>query len=153
MEAPVRNTDRKDTDFLKFVAIILIVNSHCDPFYPIPGLATGGAIGNSLFFSLWGFGLYLSHQKIHRSFREWIGKRFWRIYPTTWVTLILIEFPRRIFSNELTYGNLFESLGMFFYPPYWFLDAILFYAFPVYFIMQHKARKRIMVTTVLIAFL
>lgn len=49
---------RRDTEFLRCVAIIMIVNSHLDVFYPIPALGTGGAIGNSLFFMLSSFGLF-----------------------------------------------------------------------------------------------
>jgi peptidoglycan/LPS O-acetylase OafA/YrhL len=43
-------------DFLRFSAIVLVINSHMDSFYPIPELGTGGALGNALFFMLSAFG-------------------------------------------------------------------------------------------------
>ena len=50
---------RNDTSFIRVVAILLIVNSHLDAYYPISYLGTGTAIGNSLFFVLSSFGLSL----------------------------------------------------------------------------------------------
>ena len=37
-------------DFLRVLAILLVLNSHLDNLYPISALATGGAAGNGLFF-------------------------------------------------------------------------------------------------------
>ena len=42
-------------DLLKVIAVFLIINSHCEPVYRIKQLATGGALGNSLFFICSGF--------------------------------------------------------------------------------------------------
>jgi peptidoglycan/LPS O-acetylase OafA/YrhL len=46
-----------DTTFLRFVAIWLITNSYLDKRYPVSAMATGGQLGNSLFFMLSGFGV------------------------------------------------------------------------------------------------
>ena len=42
-------------DFIKCLAVALIINSHLDPIYPHSALATGGALGNSLFFIASGY--------------------------------------------------------------------------------------------------
>ncbi len=45
-------------DIIKFVAVLLIINSHADICYPkFKMLATGGAIGDALFLFL--FGIYV----------------------------------------------------------------------------------------------
>ena len=50
-------------DIVKFFAVFLIINSHADACYPKFGiLATGGAIGDSLFMFVSGFTLYLGKQ-------------------------------------------------------------------------------------------
>ena len=46
-----------DTTLMLCLATVLITLSHLDAFVPDPRIATGGAIGNSLFFFLSGFGL------------------------------------------------------------------------------------------------
>jgi len=57
-----------DTQFLRAIAILLVVNSHLDRYYPVSHLATGRAIGNSLFFFLSAFGIYLSQYKKQKCF-------------------------------------------------------------------------------------
>lgn len=50
-------------DILKCIAAILITNSHMDMLYPkFSFLATGGAIGDALFFFCSGFTLLLKPQ-------------------------------------------------------------------------------------------
>lgn len=48
-------------DILKFLAVLLITNSHFDILYPTDCafLGTGGAIGDALFFFCSGFTLFL----------------------------------------------------------------------------------------------
>jgi len=77
----VSNPEKTDSNILRFIAIALIINSHLDEYYPIPYVATGGAIGNSLFFFVSSFGLLLSEMKNPRGFLDWYSKRVKRIYP------------------------------------------------------------------------
>lgn len=50
----------KSIDLLKFIAVIAITNSHMDILYgKYISLATGGAIGDVLFFFASGFTLFL----------------------------------------------------------------------------------------------
>ena len=47
-------------DIVKFLAVLLIINSHADVMYPkLQILATGGAIGDCLFLFCSGFTLLL----------------------------------------------------------------------------------------------
>ena len=47
-------------DILKFFAVFLVMNSHMEICYPkFQFLATGGAIGDALFFFASGFTLFL----------------------------------------------------------------------------------------------
>ncbi len=80
---------RNDTDFLIFLAIILIINWHLDILYPIKHLATGGAIGPSLFFMLSAYGLYFSFTP-QTSFLTFISNRIKKIYPSVWLELLII---------------------------------------------------------------
>ena len=53
---------KRDTaiDFVKFLALFLLLNSHMGECYPKwQFLATGGAIGDALFFFASGFTLFL----------------------------------------------------------------------------------------------
>src|SRR5206468_4902650 len=96
-------SDRNSTNFLRVLAIILVVNSHMDNLYPpqVAFLATGGMIGNALFFMLSACGLLVSMQEHPRAFGEWYARRIIRIYPSVWVTVILLSFPIGIYSGSI----------------------------------------------------
>ena len=50
-----KNVRNELLNLMKVFAILLVFNSHCDPLYPVSYLATGGALGNSLFFIISGY--------------------------------------------------------------------------------------------------
>jgi peptidoglycan/LPS O-acetylase OafA/YrhL len=116
-----------DTQFLRALAIVLIINSHLKNYYPMPYFGTGGAIGNSLFFFLSGFGLFLSQQEYNKNFKEWYTHRIERIYPSLWIVLILLYMPVMIIEGKLSPSTIMTFLGYFFYPPYFFIQYILIY--------------------------
>lgn len=73
-------------DILKCFAAIVITNSHMDILYPKFGtLATGGAIGDALFFFCSGFTLFLGRME---RFDNWYKRRINRIYPTVFAWAI-----------------------------------------------------------------
>ena len=124
-----------DTQFLRALAILLVINSHLDSYYPIPYIGTGGAIGNSIFFFLSAFCLYLSQQKQSQNFREGLTKRISRIYPSLWIVLISLYMPVMLWQGKLRYSTILTFIGYFFSPPFWFLQELLVYfvlAFPVF---------------------
>lgn len=114
-----------DTQFLRALAILLILNLHLKGYYPISCIATGGAIGNSIFFFLSAYGLYLSQQKQSRHFSDWYSHRIGRIYPSLWIVLISIKMPIMIADGELSINTITTFMGYFFSPPYTFLQFLL----------------------------
>lgn len=56
-------------DIVKFLAVLLIINSHADMMYPhMKMLATGGAIGDCLFLFCSGFTLFWGGAEIFWKF-------------------------------------------------------------------------------------
>ena len=81
-------------DILKFFAVLLITNSHMELLYGKYGmLATGGAIGDVLFFFCSGYTLFLGRE---RRFDNYYKRRINRIYPTVimWALLSSAFFNR-----------------------------------------------------------
>ena len=81
-----RNTQKEmkqrdiSIDILKFLAAIVITNSHMELLYgDYKALATGGAIGDVLFFFASGFTLFLGRMG---RFDNWDKRRITRPYPT-----------------------------------------------------------------------
>jgi peptidoglycan/LPS O-acetylase OafA/YrhL len=137
------NESRADTDFLRAVAICLIVNSHMDAFYPISHMATGGMLGNSLFFMVSSLGLFLSYQQRGEiTFASWYARRILRIYPSVWGAVLMIVFPVAIYSGNLRWNNILPQLGMFFFPPFWFLQALLLFYVLIFVVLKSFSNKR-----------
>ncbi len=61
--------------------MLLVFNSHLDRIYPIKEFATGGAIGNTIFFFISGYILLIGVSK--RSFFDWYIDKAKRIYTYT----------------------------------------------------------------------
>ena len=77
-------------DILKFLAVLLITNSHIGFLYvKFNWLATGGAIGNVLFFFCSGFTLFLKPFKSASDFPNWYKRRINRIYPVVFAISIV----------------------------------------------------------------
>lgn len=124
---------------LRCVAILLILNSHMDQFYPCPAIGTGGAIGNAIFFALSSFGLVLSLQRTPIPFSQWWVKRIFRIYPAVWVALVVYWFPLELLTCPDMPTGIFALLGHFFYPPFWFLQALLAF-YPIAYVLAKSGR-------------
>ncbi len=118
--------------WLKALAAILITNSHLGHVYPVEVLATGGLLGNLLFFAVSGFCLY----NIKLPFHKWYIKRLFRIYPAVWLATIVcliwgtyhVDFPE-------------QGLKLFLYPTYYhFIASILVLYIPFYVVARHLKR-------------
>ena len=82
IEQNIHSAHLRDTsiDILKCIAAIIITNSHMDLLYgKYVVLATGGAIGDALFFFCSGYTLFLGRNS---DFFNWYKRRINRIYPT-----------------------------------------------------------------------
>ncbi len=123
-----------DTKFLRVIAILLIVNSHCKLYYPISALGTGGALGNSLFFMLSSYGLLLSESRQSRGFTDWYSRRIVRLYPSIWIVVTLLLLPKRIFQGTFEISNILDFFSNYFYPPFWFINTIIIF-YPIVFIV------------------
>ena len=115
-------------DIIKFMAALLITNSHMGALYPnsLSVLATGGAIGDALFFFCSGFTLFL---KPMGRFDSWYKKRINRIYPTVFAYAIICAFVFNI-SNDMRYtiihgGEWFVSCIMIYYIIAYTIDKLL----------------------------
>lgn len=111
-------------DILKFIACLAITNSHFDVVYgPLSPIATGGAIGDILFFFASGFTIFLSSRG--GQFFDYYKRRINRIYPT-------------VFAWALMRGALFSSdkdfIDVLLYGGGWFVSCIMLYYIAFYFI-------------------
>lgn len=86
-------------DIIKFIAVLFIINSHADMCYPrFSALATGGAIGDSLFLFCSGYTLFWGSLK---RFDNWYKRRVNRIYPSVIACLLVSAL-----LGNLTFGSL-----------------------------------------------
>ncbi len=115
-------------DVLKFVAVVAVMNSHMELLYgKYSMLATGGAIGDALFFFCSGFTLFLGRSA---GFFNWYKRRIGRIYPTVFVMTILASLVgfggwdhRNIVDVLLDGGSWFVSCIMIYYVILWFVKT------------------------------
>lgn len=115
--------------FLRALAAILITNSHYNGVYPIEILASGGLLGDVLFFALSGFVLV----NVKGTFVNWYQKRLIRIYPSIWIITIL-------YSVLGFYGFEYSKFGSYFFYPthYHFIASIVILYIPYYFIGRSR---------------
>lgn len=120
---------------LKFVAILLITNSHFKPVYSgsFSQLAFGGAMGCSIFFFVSGFTLAQSKKD---NFLKWYGKRILRIYPAMWIYYLATL--------------KFENWLWFIWPHLWFLQAIMVFYALFYFISKYASDHYILIAMTLV---
>lgn len=113
-------------DFLKFLAAILITNSHMGILYGKYGfMSTGGCIGDVLFFFCSGFTLFLKPMEGIKQFPNWYKRRISRIYPSIIAVAIIIYFFFNIH---------WDVLDILIARKYWFLTCIMIYYIAIYFI-------------------
>lgn len=112
-------------DILKFMAVLFITNSHMNYVYgDYSALATGGAIGDVLFFFVSGFTLFMGRAG---SFDAWYKRRIRRIYPSVfgWAIVALLFGLRSISIADILKGG-----GEF-------ISAIMIYYVLLYFIRKY----------------
>ncbi|OHE60630.1 MAG: hypothetical protein A2X71_00930 [Thiobacillus sp. GWE1_62_9] len=126
-----------DTIFLRFVAILLITNSHLDRLYPVSAMATGGQLGNSLFFMLSGFGLVASYRKKGDIFWPWLQRRLSRIYPS----VLLVTLTAALVTGAAFGWDVADFVRHLIWPTeYWFVAAIVSFYVPFYWLMSLRSK-------------
>ena len=112
-------------DILKFFAVLLITNSHMEPLYgKYSTLASGGAIGDVLFFFCSGFTLFLGRE---RRFDNYYKRRINRIYPTVFMWALIAA---TIFHRHSDMLDVVLNGGG------WFVSCIM-----IYYVVLHFIRK------------
>lgn len=109
-------------DIMKCLAVILVMNSHMDLLYgKYEVFATGGAIGDVLFFFASGYTILLGRGG---DFANWYKRRINRIYPTVFAMAIISSAFLGRTSNMkdimLHGGGWFVSCIMIYYVIFWF---------------------------------
>lgn len=109
-------------DYVKFLAVLLVMNSHLDVcFVKYSFLSTGGVVGDALFFFASGFGLFLGRPS--EDFFGWYKRRIRRIYPS-------------IIASSIVAGILFgfheDIIDVLLCKRYWFIGCILLYYILLY---------------------
>jgi peptidoglycan/LPS O-acetylase OafA/YrhL len=110
--APGPQRARVDTRFLLFLAVVFVVNSHLEAYYPRPYFAGDGLIGYSLFFFVSGLGLALSAKRGTRPFLQYYYRRILRIYPTVWFVAI----PEAIVTGAILTFSARDFVSSFVWP-------------------------------------
>lgn len=121
-------------DIMKVVGVLCVLNSHLDVFYGnYKYFATGGTVGNALFFFCSGFTLFLNKDVLRFvDFPNWYKRRFNRIYPTVFAIAI-------ISCLLLGYGPNFLYLLIF--GGGWFVPCIMVYYIICYALVAIKGRN------------
>lgn len=135
------NTTRRQTDttLMLFLATVLITLSHLDPFVPDPRITTGGAIGNSLFFFLSGYGLAMSLNATGLdasmpSLLDYLRKRLLRLYPA-----VLIVACAMLVAGRIGITGISDFVSVFLWPtPFWFVSAVVVFYIPVFYLARLK---------------
>ena len=145
------------------LAIIFVLNSHLDGFYPSTYFSSGGGLGNTMFFFISGFSI-LSRVNIN-NLKElfnlqtfiWIYQRLKRLYIPLWFylsifSLINFVIPNFIINFQITYN----LRNLIFPTSYWFIGelVILYSLVPlISFLEKLKLMRFIYVVMLVIYFL
>ena len=117
-------------DIMKFIAVFLVMNSHMEICYPrFQFLATGGGIGDALFFFASGFTLFLGRDV---RFDQWYKRRINRIYPSILAAAIVAYL---IWGFEENIGDILIGKR------YWFIGCIMIYYMFLYPLKKIKNKK------------
>lgn len=120
-------------DVLKFFAALLITNSHMGLLYgKYSFLATGGSIGDALFFFCSGFTLFLKPMEGIKQFPDWYKRRINRIYPTVFAVAIL---ACTFFNGHRTINEIILYGGG------WFVSCIMLYYIAIHFVGSYLKDK------------
>lgn len=106
-------------NLIKVLAVLMIINSHSDVLFPenLRLLATGGALGNGVFFILSG---YFTSTKNYNWRKVLI--RFCRLYIPVYTALVLDIFLNNYYLAGIY--NFHSFFKVFIWPtPYWFVSA------------------------------
>lgn len=119
-------------ELLKFLAVVLVANSHMGLLYgKYSFLATGGAIGDALFFFVSGFTLFLSKSG-GGDFGNWYKRRVSRIYPSVFAWALITS------ALNIVHRDMFEIC---LFGGGWFVSCIMLYYIVLFFVKKYAYQK------------
>ena len=127
------NTTKRNPsiEILKFLAALLITNSHMAACYPkFSFLSTGGAIGDVLFFFCSGFTIFLGRKA---RFDNWYKRRINRIYPTVLMWALL---------SSILFANGHDMNTIIFHGGGWCISCIRIY-YVILYVIREKFYTRL----------
>lgn len=116
-------------ELLKFMAVIIVMNGHMDVLYgKYDFLATGGAIGDALFFFVSGFTIFLGRFGL---FDNWYKRRIKRVYPSViaWAAVLSFVNTKQLSVYQIVNGG------------YWFVSCIMLYYCVLWFVRKFAEHK------------
>lgn len=117
-------------ELVKAIAAILVMNSHMDAMYGnYAWMATGGAIGDALFFFCSGYALFLSNRQ--ENFFNWYKRRLQRICPS----VLVISLLTGTYIVAASYYAIHANLGS-----NWFISCILLYYIILWPVKRYAAK-------------
>lgn len=133
---PGLSINRGVSDLLKIISAVLVMFSHYYNLKAQAGYALnpielvlrsqGGNVGVAIFFFLSGYGLMMSELKRHLNFKEFLKKRFLKVYlPVLLVTMIWIPIYYSItppHCNSVIFADLLYKFGD---PVLWFIRVLV----------------------------
>ena len=121
-------------NYLRVFATILITNSHYAGIWPVSAMASGGLLGNIIFFAASGFCLF----KIKENFGKWFLKRFLRIYPVMILFTLLMWLVGPYSQYDTTWLFLFPTHYVFIV---WIMACYVVYYVVAYFQNKYPNKK------------
>lgn len=113
-------------DVLKVLAVFVVLNSHMELCYgDYAFLATGGAIGDALFFFCSGFVLFRGQ---NMRFDNYMKRRISRIYPTVFIVAII---------GSLLFGEKMDIITIILSGGGWFVNCIMIYYVLLWFVKKY----------------
>ena len=129
-------------DFVKVIATLLVLNSHMGICYgDYSAIATGGGLGDGLFFFISGFTLFLGKRT---NFIDWYKRRLGRIFPTV-IAVALV--------SCLIFGNQENFIQVMSVEKYWFLQCILICYIVMYPIVRYDLNLKVIFPMSFVVFL
>lgn len=122
-------------NLLKCLTMLLIINSHSDVLYPekLSFFASGGGIGNELFFLMSG---YLFRAK--DDFKGDLRRRFVRLYVPAYIMIAVTALFGRIQID-----GVLKAIRVFLWPTqFWFVGAIFLYSILMYRFIDWGIEKK-----------
>lgn len=131
-------------DVIRSLAVLLVLNSHLDPFYANKMISGGGALANALFFFLSGVGISVSSARSATpDVLKILKDSFWRI-PKVYVPAWLVGILLTIFHIYI-FDSVEDFIQAVVWPTrYWFLYALVFFYPIVVLVVQSLTRVVLM---------